>query len=328
MELRARVLGRSGIRVSAVGMGCWAIGGPAWRGSDAVGWGTVDDAQSIRAVHRALDLGVTFFDTADTYGAGHSEAVLGKALAGRRQDAIIATKFGNTFTEGTGQMTGANAEPQYIRRACDDSLRRLGIGTIDLYQFHLGGYETEKVPEVLDTLERLADAGKIRAYGWSTDDAERARLFARGKRCTTVQNQLNVLSDAPAVLAVCQELDLASINRGPLAMGLLTGKYTADSRLPDNDVRCANSPSWMSYFSKGAANPDLLRRLAGIRDILTSGGRTLAQGALAWIWARSPRTVPIPGFKSAAQVEENAGAMARGPLDAAQMKEIERLLGR
>jgi aryl-alcohol dehydrogenase-like predicted oxidoreductase len=180
----------------------------------------------------------------------------------------------------------------------------------------------------VDTLERLADAGKIRAYGWSTDDPERARLFARGPRCAAVQNQLNVLNDSPAVLAICNELDLASINRGPLAMGLLTGKYTADSRLPDDDVRGAQSPAWMRYFQKGKANPELLGRLAAIRDILTSGGRTLAQGALAWIWARSPRTLPIPGFKSVAQVEENAGAMRHGPLAASALPEIDKLLGR
>ena len=293
-----------------------------------MGWGTVDDPESIRAIHRALDLGVTFFDTADTYGAGHSEIVLGKALAGKRKDAIIATKFGNTFVEGTGEISGPNAEPEYILRACDMSLRRLGTDVIDLYQFHLGGYETEKVPEVLDTLEHLAESGKIRTCGWSTDAPDRARLFARGRRCTAVQHQLNVLSDAPAVLAVCEELDLASINRGPLAMGLLTGKYTADSRLPDNDVRGAKSPAWMSYFSKGAANPELLARLGAIREILSSGGRTLAQGALAWIWARSPRTVPIPGFKSVKQVQENSGAMAHGPLEASQMREIDGLLGR
>jgi aryl-alcohol dehydrogenase-like predicted oxidoreductase len=328
MELRTRVLGRSGIEVSAVGMGCWAIGGPAWRGQTAVGWGTVDDAESIRAIHRALELGVTFFDTADTYGAGHSETVLGRALSGHRKGVVIATKFGNTFTEGDRQLTGADGSPGYIRSACDASLRRLRTELIDLYQFHLGGYETEKVPEVVDTLERLADAGKIRAYGWSTDDPERARLFARGRRCTSVQNQLNVLNDAPAILDACAELDLASINRGPLAMGLLTGKYTAESRLPEDDVRGAQSPSWMRYFQKGRANPELLGRLAAIREILTSGGRTLAQGALAWIWARSPRTVPIPGFKSAAQVEENAGAMSHGPLAPDQVTQIDGLLGR
>lgn len=328
MELRTRKLGRSGITVSAVGMGCWAIGGPAWRGSDASGWGTVDDAQSIRAIHRALELGATFFDTADTYGAGHSEVVLGKALAGRREKAVIATKFGYTFHEGTDQLSGPNGTPEYIVSACDASLRRLGTDAIDLYQFHLGGHELEKVPEVLETLEKLVAGGKIRSYGWSTDDAERARAFARGEHCTAVQNQLNVLTDAPAVLAACEELNLASVNRGPLAMGLLTGKYTAASKLPDNDVRGANSPSWMSYFSKGKANARLLERLESIREILRSSGRTLTQGALAWIWARSPKTVPIPGFKSVAQVEENCGAMAHGPLTPVQMREIEGLLGR
>jgi len=130
-----RQLGRSGIRISPMGLGCWAIGGPAWRGETPVGWGKVDDAQSIRAIHAALDLGITFFDTADVYGAGHSERVLGKALAGRRDQVVVATKFGNTFDEDTRQATGADASPEYIRAACEASLRRLNTDYIDLYQF-------------------------------------------------------------------------------------------------------------------------------------------------------------------------------------------------
>jgi aryl-alcohol dehydrogenase-like predicted oxidoreductase len=181
---------------------------------------------------------------------------------------------------------------------------------------------------VRETLEGLVRTGKIRAYGWSTDLADRARLFAEGPRCTAVQNRLNVVEDAPEVLAACDELGLASINRGPLAMGLLTGKYTADTTVPSDDVRGEKSPSWMRYFENGRPRPEWLAKIAALREILTSGGRTLAQGALAWIWARSARTIPIPGFKTATQVRENAGAMERGPLTAAQAAEIDRILGR
>jgi aryl-alcohol dehydrogenase-like predicted oxidoreductase len=323
-----RRLGRSGIAVSALGMGCWAIGGPAWRGETPVGWGKVDDAESIRAIQRALDLGVTFFDTADTYGAGHSERVLGKALGDRRTEAVIATKFSNVFDEETRQMTGVDQSPEYIRRACEASLRRLDTDVIDLYQFHNGGYDPELAAEVRGTLEDLVAAGKIRAYGWSTDSPERAEIFAQGRGCTAVQHQLNVLEDNPAMIALCEALDLASINRGPLAMGLLTGKYSSGAQPGIDDVRGQRAPDWMRYFVSGRANPEWLARLEAIREVLISGGRTLAQGALAWLWGRSQKTVPIPGFKTVAQVEENAGAMRYGPLTAAQMAEIDALLGR
>ena len=143
-----RTLGRSGIQVSAMGLGCWAIGGPFWRGDVAVGWGKVDDDESVRAIHCALDLGITFFDTADVYGAGHSERVLGRALSACRDKVIIATKFGNTFDETSKQITGADASPEYIRRACEASLRRLNTDHIDLYQFHDGGYNLEHAGEV------------------------------------------------------------------------------------------------------------------------------------------------------------------------------------
>ncbi|MBK8022378.1 MAG: aldo/keto reductase [Chloroflexi bacterium] len=323
-----RKLGRSGIPVSAVGLGCWAIGGPFWAGETPVGWGEVDDEESIRALRRGLDLGVTFIDTSDVYGTGHSEQVIARAIEGRRHEVVIATKFGNVFDPAARQITGSDASPEHIRRACEDSLRRLKVDVIDLYQFHLNGYPAEQAGEVRETLEGLVAAGKIRAYGWSTDFPERARVFAEGPHCTAVQLQLNVLDDNPAVIAVCEEHDLAAINRGPLAMGLLTGKFSAGSRLGADDVRGEHSPDWMKYFKDGKPNPDWLRQLDGIRDILTSGGRTLAQGALAWLWARSPQTLPIPGFRTVAQVEENAGAMAFGPLTPDQMRDIETLLGR
>jgi aryl-alcohol dehydrogenase-like predicted oxidoreductase len=192
-----RLLGRSGIEISAMGLGCWAIGGPFWEGEIPLGWGEVDDSESIRAIHTALDLGVTFFDTANVYGAGHSEAVLGRALGHNRSHAVIATKFNATFDVTTRQITGSDASPGGIRLACEDSLRRLNTDYIDLYQFHDNGYPAGEAEPVRETLETLVQEGKIRAYGWSTDFPDRARVFAEGQHCTAIQLQLNVLDDNP-----------------------------------------------------------------------------------------------------------------------------------
>ncbi len=310
-----------------MGLGCWAIGGPFWRGETPVGWGEVDDEESIRAIHRGLELGIDFFDTSDVYGTGHSERVLARALAGRRERVVIATKFGNIFDEATRQVTSESASPDHIRRACEASLRRLDTDYIDLYQFHLNYHPMAEAPAARETLEALVAEGKIRGYGWSTDDPERARLFAEGEHCAAIQHQMNVLEDAPDVIAVCEQSNLASINRGPLAMGLLTGKYTPSSQsLPLDDVRSERSPEWMRYFKDGKPHPDWLTRLDAVRQILTSGGRTLAQGALAWLWARTERAIPIPGFRTVAQVDENCGALVHGPLTDAQMGEVDRVL--
>ena len=321
-----RRLGRSEHEVSGLGLGCWAIGGPFWRGENPVGWGEVDDAESRRAIHRGLDLGVTLFDTADVYGAGHSERVLGEALRGRRHEVVIASKFGNVFDEATKQITGADASPAYIQRACEASLRRLQTDYLDLLQMHIDR-PPETVPDVLDTLEALVSAGKIRGYGWSTDDSEKARRFAEGPHCTAVQFNFNVLQDNPAMVALLDEHNLAGLNRGPLAMGLLTGKFTADSRLPSDDIRGAGAP-WMQQFQDGRPNPEWLARIDAVREILTSSGRSLAQGALAWIWGRSEHTLPIPGFRTVAQVEENARALELGPLTPEQMQEVDAILSR
>lgn len=323
-----RVLGRSGILVSAMGMGCWAIGGPFWNGKEPQGWGEVDDNESIRAIHCALDHGITFFDTANVYGAGHSERVLGKALAGKRSGVVIATKFSSLFNENTRQVTGQSALPADIRTACEDSLRRLNTDVIDLYQFHDNGYPPEKAEPVRDTLEDLVRAGKIRTYGWSTDFADRAEVFAQGQNCSAIQLQLNVLEDNPAVVAICEQQNMAAINRGPLAMGLLTGKYNTGSKTGIDDVRGERSPSWMKYFKEGKPNPDWLEKVQFVREILTADGRTLAQGAIGWLWARSEKTIPIPGFRTVAQVEENSRALEAGPLPRERFIEIEKLMGR
>jgi len=323
-----RVLGRSGIEVSAVGMGCWAIGGPFWSEETPLGWGEVDDSESLRAIHAALDRGVDFFDTANVYGAGHSERVLGRAFTGRRSQVVIATKFSSVFDETTRQVTGSDASPDGIRKACEDSLRRLNSDYIDLYQFHDNGYPAEEAEPVRDTLEDLVQEGKIRAYGWSTDFVDRAQVFVQGPKCTSIQLQLNVLDDNPAMVAFCERNNQAAINRGPLAMGLLTGKYTPQTTVALDDVRGQKSPEWMKYFSDGKPNPQWMSMREAILDILTSEGRTVAQGALAWLWGRTPQTLPIPGFRTVKQVEENAGAMEFGPLTPDQISQVDSILGR
>jgi aryl-alcohol dehydrogenase-like predicted oxidoreductase len=313
-----RKLGRSNLTVSALGLGCWAIGGPFWRGENPVGWGEVDDNKSLTALQRALDLGITFFDTSDVYGCGHSERILGQGLAGKRDQVVIATKFGNIFDEQTRQITGASGEPDHVRRACEASLHRLQTDYIDLYQFHIGNYELEKAAATLEVLEQLVTEGKIRWYGWSTDDPARAALFAQGKHCAAIQQRFNIFEGNTETLAICETHNLASVNRGPLAMGLLTGKFDQNSQLPRNDVR-------HSWDFKAGEQARRLQKLAELRNVLTSDGRTLAQAALGWLWARSPVTVPIPGFKNMQQVEENVGALAYGPLQKEQMMEVERL---
>jgi aryl-alcohol dehydrogenase-like predicted oxidoreductase len=309
-------------------MGCWAIGGPVWSGETPHGWGEVDDEESIRAIQAALDLGVTLFDTANVYGAGHGERVLGRAFARKRSKVVIATKFNAVFDEITRQVTGGDSSPVGIRAACEASLRRLNTDYIDLYQFHDNGFPADKAEPVRETLESLVKEGKIRAYGWSTDFADRAEVFAQGPLCAAIQLQLNVLDDNAEVIAVCEKHDLAALNRGPLAMGLLTGKYTTATQPSIDDVRGRKSPEWMKYFKDGKPNPEWLNKRDAIKEILTGGGRTVAQGALAWLWARSPKTLPIPGFRTEAQVRENAGAMRFGPLTTEQMREIDRLLER
>lgn len=314
------------VEVSAIGLGCWAIGGPSWTADRApLGWGEVDDDEAVRAIRRALELGATFFDTADVYGAGHSERVLGRALAGRSDEVVIATKFGNVFDESTRVVTGSDASPDYIRRACEASLRRLGTDCIDLYQLHLSDYDPAAAPTVRDALEELVADGLIRAYGWSTDDVDRARIFTGGEHCVAVQHELSVLHDAPDLIALCESESLASVNRSPLAMGLLTGRFTADTHLSADDVRGA-APEWLRYFRDGRPAPEWLERVEAIREILTVDGRSAAVGALAWILARSERTIPIPGFRTVAQVEQNLEAIGEGSLPRSQADAIDAVL--
>jgi aryl-alcohol dehydrogenase-like predicted oxidoreductase len=325
-----RTLGKSQLEVSALGMGCWAIGGP-WDWDQPgqerypVGWGNTDDNESLRALQTAMDLGVNFFDTAANYGAGHSEVLLGRAFKGKRDQVVIATKFGHMVNEE--KKTVYSAPDQIIpnvRGDVENSLRRLQTDYIDIYQLHEGGFDPDRALELQVVLEELVSAGKIRWYGWSTDRSESARKFASSStsaHCTSIQFRLNAIFDNASMRQVCAEYDLAGINKDPLNKGFLTGKFNANTTFPDNDVRSGTD------FS----NPEIVKRLQivdEIRDIITSHGRTMAQGALAYIWALDERMVPIPGFKSVQQVRENAGALEFGPLTEEQLREIQEIVAK
>lgn len=327
-----RILGKSGIEVSPMGMGCWAVGGPWTLTGSPAGWSGVDDAESLRAIQRAFDLGVNFYDTAANYGAGHSERLLTQAFKGRRDQVVIATKFGYQVDEATKSVWHYDDKEETsnvasrLRADLESSLKRLDTDYIDVYQLHVWGLNIERALEARELLEEFVKEGKIRTYGWSTDRTDAVKAFSTSPNCGVVQQQLSVLDGNMELLALCDELNLASLNRGPLGMGLLTGKFAPESTFANDDVR--HHAQWHPGFKNGKPTQEWLDKLAAIREVLSSNGRTLSQGALAWIWARSPRTVPIPGFKTVAQVEENCKAIEFGPLTQAQMQEIDRLLGR
>lgn len=316
----------NGSEIPPLGMGTWTIGGQFWAGKQPLGWGEVDDRESIAAIRKAVDLGIRYFDTADVYGCGHAEEVLARALGGSQEDILISTKFGNMFDPRSRQMTGSGTSQNYIRSAIEASLRRLRRDRLDLVFFHLNEHPVDQAESVFDTLSKLRGEGKVSAFGWSTDFAESAEAFAGLDGFVSVQHNMNLFRPAEEVVRLINRSDLISVARQPLAMGLLGGRFS--SAKPDfskSDIR-ASGPDWQSYFVDGAANPDMLQQIGDIRDLLTSGGRSLAQGALAWIWATSPRTIPIPGFRTVNQVVDNAGALSKGALPAETIQEIERLV--
>ena len=320
-----RRLGKSDLQVSAMGLGCWAIGGPwtwAQPGHDPfpAGWGEIDDQDSIRAIHAGLDAGVNFFDTAANYGAGHSERILSKALEGRAEDVIIATKFGHIIDEEAKTVYGDEAQiiPN-VRSDVENSLRRLNREVIDIYQLHEGGFDVDRAGELRIILEDLVNEGKIRWYGWSTDLVDRAQVFADGEHCTSIQFQLNALFDNTEMRELCANHDLAGINKDPLHRGMLTGKFNNKTKFPDNDIRSLRDFQDPVITSR-------LKTVDALRDVLTSNGRTMAQGALAYIWALDKNMVPIPGFKTVEQVEDNAGAMEFGPLTPDELQQVDQIV--
>jgi len=322
-----RRLGRSGLTVSALGVGTWALGGPfTYDGRDA-GWGAVDDGVSIRALHTAIDHGVTLVDTAAIYGTGHSERIVGRAMAQlgatTRSRVVVATKFGLVFDEQTRSGAGSDVAPASIRAECDASLQRLGVEAIGLYQLHGGADTPAAAEDVVAVCEDLVSAGKIRWFGTSQDSPEVVETFARSPRCVSVQTQVNVFGWSSEVLSSARRHGLAALARSPLALGLLSGHYGPDRRPAAGDVRL-DTP-WWTYFDEDRIQQWMIR-LDAVRELLTIDGRTLIQGALGYLWSVDPAVVPLPGIRTPAQAEENAATLHHGPLPADAAARITELM--
>jgi aryl-alcohol dehydrogenase-like predicted oxidoreductase len=295
--MRTRTLGD--LTVAAEGLGCMGM---------SEFYGTADQAEAERTIHRALDLGVTFLDTADMYGPFTNERLVGQAIAGRREEVVLATKFGNERGED-GSYRGVNGRPGYVRQACDDSLQRLGVDVIDLYYQHR---VDTKVPieDTWGALRELVEAGKIRTAGISEASPETIRRAHAVQPVTAVQTEYSLWTRDPeenGVLATCAELGIGFVAYSPIGRGFLSGGIRSLDDLAPGDFRRRN-PRF-----QGEALEQNLRLVDRVREIADEKGVTASQLALAWVMARSdsggnPAVVPIPGTKRVAYLEENAAA--------------------
>lgn len=305
-------------------MGCWAVGGEWNFYGGPAGWGKTEDSESIKTIHAAYENGIRLFDTAATYGAGLSEELLGKALKGKRDDCVVTTKLGYNLIKGTKNVEGYDSSKDVILKLREDTdacLKRLDMDFVDIMFLHIGDYDKNYAEELMFEFEKIVKEGKIKSYGWSTDSVDLAKLWAEGQNYSSIQINYNVTVAANELKKLASEADLSIFNRGPLAMGYLTGKYKSDSKFSDTDVRNAQ---WVQDVMK----KPVLDKLDQLREVLTSKGRTLTQGALAWIWASDDRMLPIPGIRTIKQAEENAKAMEFGPLTPTELRQVEEIMGR
>ena len=312
--------------IQPLGMGCWPIGGAMYAGEKSLGYTQTDDAESLRTIHAALDQGVTLFDTAAAYGAGHSERLLGTALKGR-SDALVVTKIGIGVDEETRQITFDDKEPSRVLPAIDDCLRRLDRDRIDAVLLHINTLPIAEADPIFEQMEVARTAGKIRSFGWSTDFSESASAFADQPGFATVEHAMNVFVSPPRIQQMTREKGLTALIRSPLAMGLLTGKFDETTQMRAGDIRASNAMV-IKYFQDGRPNPEFIARLNAVRELLSSGGRSLLQGALGWLWAKGDNVIPIPGARSAEQMNGLASALKFGPLPRDVMLEIETLIER
>ncbi|MEM7216259.1 MAG: aldo/keto reductase [Pseudomonadota bacterium] len=312
--------------ISALGMGCWPIGGEMFFGDQSLGYAGADDATSIKTIHAALAGGISLFDTAAAYGAGHSERLLAKALK-NRPDALVVTKIGHGIDEQSKQISFGKFSPDMVQQSIEDCLRRLARDRIDVLLLHVNDMEVSKAEAIFDEFEKARSAGKIRAYGWSTDISQSVATMAARKGFRVIEHVMNVFFDARRIQNTVRECGLHSLIRSPLAMGLLSGKYNATTVVPARDVR-ASREDWMEYFKDGRANPELAKTLDTVRDLLQTDGRTMVQGALGWLWAKSETNIPIPGARTVEQIEDIAASLEFGALPAAVIAKIETLVER
>ncbi|MFT5424551.1 MAG: myo-inositol catabolism protein IolS [Phycisphaerales bacterium] len=302
-----RPLGKSGLEVTEVGCGLWAAGGA---------WGPTDDAGAIEAIEVALESGVTFFDTADVYGDGHSERLLGKAMKGRRDRFIVGTKLGWTNFDGDkGQSQYTTVEK--LIAGVESNLQRLGTDYVDLIQCHIY-FEDPTTPVFLEGFARLKEQGKVRAWGCSTSGLGLVKTFAEAG-ADSLQIDYSILNRDPEneVLPYCKEHGVGVIVRGPLAMGILTGKFKADQEFAADDFRKA-------WIDNAEQNAQYVKDLESVERLspLASEPRSLAQTALKFVLAHDAVTTVIPGARNRRQAESNSAAGSMPPLSAIEMSLI------
>jgi aryl-alcohol dehydrogenase-like predicted oxidoreductase len=293
-SMQKRKLGREGLEVSALGLGCMGM---------SEFYAGRDEQESIATIHHALDLGVNFLDTADMYGPFTNEELVGRAIRGRRDEVVLATKFGNMRGE-EGQFLGVNGRPEYVRQACESSLRRLGVETIDLYYQHRVDPNTP-IEDTVGEMTRLLEEGKVRHLGLSEAAVETIRRAHAVHPIAALQTEYSLWSRDPedGILDVCRELGIGFVPYSPLGRGFLTGQIKSFDDLAPDDYR-RNAPRFQGEnFEK---NLELVKR---IEEIAVEKGCTPAQLALAWVLAQGKDIVPIPGTKRRKYLEENAGAL-------------------
>ncbi|WP_085808383.1 aldo/keto reductase [Sphingomonas sp. TZW2008] len=294
--MKYRELG-DGLVVSAIGIGCMPM---ASKEGGRINYGTADDAESIATIHRAIDLGVTFFDTAEIYGPLFNEELLGRAIKGRRDGVVIATKFGFIGPDGS---FGINSQPANIRRACEGSLQRLGIDTIDLYYQHRVDPNVP-IEDVVGTLAELKAEGKIKHIGLSEAGAGTIRRAAAVAPIAALQSEYSLWERdvEEEILPACRELGIGFVPYSPLGRGFLTGSITSRDQLAEGDYRL-NDPRYAEgNFDANMAAVEVVKRIADAHGV------SAAQVALAWLLAQDARIVPIPGSKRRATTEDSAKA--------------------